>query len=237
MESFNFTFKEFNENSCSTIRNLFEDKQFSDVTILSEEGEEMKLHRVILASASTFFRNILSRIKQNNPLIFLKGIQMKELQFIVQFMYLGHTEVPQEGLKLFMEAAKSLQISGLSENFQTLSASGGGGASPDKPTPSIKRVHFSLEKNQNIIFEQTELNDNFIDYTEELDQQVEVCVDHMTEKDVSNYKDITNIKQNGQQNKPDTKIVKYSCDSCDQMYNRQDNLLRHLKLAHGQLLL
>ena len=90
-ESFNFTRREFDENSCSTIRNLFEDKLFSDITILSEDGEEMKLHRAILASSSAFFGNILSRIKQSDPLIFLKGIQIKELQAIIRFIYVFGT--------------------------------------------------------------------------------------------------------------------------------------------------
>ena len=235
MESFNFTWREFNENSCSTIRNLFEDKQFSDVTILSEDGEEMKLHRAILASSSAFFRNAFSKINQSDPLIFLKGIQSKELHAIVRFMYLGQAEVPNEELKSFMEAAKCLQVSGLSDNFPTLSATDpqGGSCSSDSDKPPVtKRVRFSLEKNQNIVFDQTELNENDFVECAEMEQQVEKRV-NQTEETVTSYGEM----QDCQKNMADRDNIKYSCESCDQMYNRQDNLQRHLKIAHGQLLL
>ena len=228
MESFNFTWREFNENSCSTIRNLFEDKQFSDVTILSEDGEEMKLHRAILASSSAFFRNVLSRIKQNDPLIFIKGIQIKELQAIVRFIYLGQTEVSHEDLKSFMDAAKCLQVSGLSDDLlPTLSAT-----DPSEKPPAIKRVRFSLEKNQNIVFDQTELNENDFVECAELEQQVENLVNQNGKTGLSSEE-----MQDCQKNIIDKGSIKYSCESCDQMYSRQDNLQRHLKIAHGQLLL
>ena len=31
--------------------------------------------------------------------------------------------------------------------------------------------------------------------------------------------------------------AKYHCDTCNQSYSRQDNLLRHKRLAHGELLI
>ena len=233
MENFNFTWREFNENSCNTIRKLFEDKQFSDVTILSEDGEEMKLHRAILASSSAFFRNVLSKINQSDPLIFLKGIQSKELLSIVRFMYLGQAEVAQEDLKSFMEAAKCLQVPGLSDNFPTLPASDpqDGSYSSDSVKPPVtKRVRFSLEKNQNIVFDQTELNENEFTEFAEMEQQVE--------KGVNQTEDMRSEElQDCQKNMADRDSIKFSCESCDQMYNRQDNLQRHLKIAHGQLLL
>ena len=232
MENFNFTWREFNENSSSTIRKLFEDKQFSDVTILSEDGEEMKLHRAILASSSAFFRNVLSKINQSDPLIFLKGIQSKELLSIVRFMYLGQAEVAQEDLKSFMEAAKCLQVPGLSDNFSTLSASDpqSNSSSSDKP-PVTKRVRFSLEKNQNIVFDQTELNENDFVECAEMEQQVENGF-NQKEDTVTSSEEMRDCQKNA-----DRDSIKFSCESCDQMYNRQDNLQRHLKIAHGQLLL
>ena len=59
METFNLSFKDFNENSSNTIRNLFQNEHFSDVTLLSEDGRELKLHKVILASSSKTFSKIL----------------------------------------------------------------------------------------------------------------------------------------------------------------------------------
>ena len=237
MESFNFTRREFDENSCSTIRNLFEDKLFSDITILSEDGEEMKLHRAILASSSAFFGNILSRIKQSDPLIFLKGIQIKELQAIIRFIYLGQAEVSQQDLNSFMDAARCLQISGLtSDDIQALDSSSNrqsASSSSDRP-PISKRVRFSLEDNQNIIFEPTEQLNDFIE-KEEMEQQVETRYNH-TEVEKIKPEEMQDFQKNTTE-MTTKETVKYSCDSCNQTYIKQDNLQRHLKISHGQILL
>ena len=236
-ERLTLTRREFNENSCSTIRNLFEDKLFSDITILSEDGKEMKLHRAILASSSAFFRNILSRIKQSHPLIFLKGIQIKDLQAIVRFIYLGQAEVPQQDLTSFMDAAKCLQVSGLSVDSLALTSSDHQSASSSSDRPHVtKRVRFSLENNQNTIFEPIEqfIGDDFIEQ-EEKEQQVETRDIHTKEAQTKS-EEMPDFQKNTTE-MTTTETVKYSCDSCDQMYIRQDNLQRHLKIAHGQLLL
>ena len=238
MESFNFTRREFDENACSTIRNLFEDKLFSDITILSEDGEEMKLHRAILASSSAFFGNILSRIKQRDPLIFLKGIQIKELQAIIRFIYLGQAEVSQQDLNSFMDAAKCLQISGLSDDddsraLDSSSNHQGASSSSDRP-PISKRVRFSLEDNQNIIFEPTEQLNDFIE-KEEMEQQVETRYNR-TEVEKIKSEEMQDFQKNTTE-MTTKETVKYSCDSCNQTYIKQDNLQRHLKISHGQILL
>ena len=228
-ERLTLTRREFNENSCSTIRNLFEDKLFSDITILSEDGKEMKLHRAILASSSAFFRNILMKIKQSHPLIFLKGIQIKDLQAIVRFIYLGQAEVPQQDLTSFMDAAKCLQVSGLSGDSLALTSSSdhqSASSSSDRPHVT-KRVRFSLENNQNTIFEPIE--------QEEKEQQVTTRDIHTKEAQTKS-EEMPDFQKNTTE-MTTTETVKYSCDSCNQMYIRQDNLQRHLKIAHGQLLL
>ena len=75
--------------------------------------KEIQAHKIILRSASQFFRNILGKLLNQRPLLFLKGIQNSELLPIVNFIYLGRTEVAQDDLINFIGAATTLQVEGL----------------------------------------------------------------------------------------------------------------------------
>ena len=59
----------------------------------------------------------------NNPhqhtLIYLKGITWSNLQAIIQFIYLGQTEVERESFEAFMNDAKELEVKGLGDIHET----------------------------------------------------------------------------------------------------------------------
>ena len=52
-------------------------------------------------------------------LLYLRNIHLKELQIIINFLYLGQTEVDQDDIENFLEVAKDLEIIGLSEKRET----------------------------------------------------------------------------------------------------------------------
>ena len=135
-----------------------------------------------------------------------------------------------------MDAAKCLQISGLSDDSLALNSSSnrqGVSSSSDRP-PISKRVRFSLKDNQNIIFEPTEQFNDFIE-KEEMEQQVETRYNH-TEVEKIKSEEMQDFQKNTTE-MTTKETVKYSCDSCNKTYIRHDNLQRHLKISHGQLLL
>ena len=91
---------------------------FSDVTLLCEDGDPIKAHRVILAAGSRFFQSILTKKivgSHPHPLLFLGGVQKSYLEAILNFLYLGQTMVGQGELSDFMEVARRLGIIGLVE--------------------------------------------------------------------------------------------------------------------------
>ena len=61
---------DFQENIKSAFGNLREDKDFTDVTLACEDGQQMEAHKVILAASSPFFQNVLARNKHPHPLIY-----------------------------------------------------------------------------------------------------------------------------------------------------------------------
>ena len=60
---------DFKGNVNSAFGKLRDDKEFSDVTLVCEDGKQMEAHKVILASSSPFFEKILKKRKHPHPLI------------------------------------------------------------------------------------------------------------------------------------------------------------------------
>jgi len=104
---------EFQENAISTFGTLREDREFADVTLVCEDGQQVEVHKVILASSSPFFLNILKRNKHPHPLIYLRGLKSEELLAMVDFIYFGEANVYQEKLDSFLAVAEELQLKGL----------------------------------------------------------------------------------------------------------------------------
>jgi broad-like protein len=113
MSAFQLAWKEFNSCTSSTFQDLYSDTEFTDVTLATDDDKQIKAHKVILSSCSSFFRRILLNNPHQHPLLYLKGINSAHLKSIIQFIYLGQAEVNQDDIQKFMESAKDLEIKGL----------------------------------------------------------------------------------------------------------------------------
>ena len=117
-EKMNLLWNDFETNAPNTIKELWNDQNFTDVTLATVDGHQINVHKVILSSCSQFFRNILLRNPHPNPLLYLKDIRFKELEMIIKFIYQGQCDVGDEELKDFLDTGKALEISGLMENME-----------------------------------------------------------------------------------------------------------------------
>ena len=73
----------------------------------------MEAHKVILASSSPFFQNLLRRNKHPHPLTYMRGATSDDLLAVVDFLYCGETNVYQENLDSFLAIAEELLLKGL----------------------------------------------------------------------------------------------------------------------------
>ena len=104
---------DFKDNVTSSFGELREDKDFTDVTLACEDGKQVEAHKVILASSSPFFKEILKRNKHPHPLIYMRGLKSEDLLAIIDFLYLGEANVEQENLDSFLGLAEELRLKGL----------------------------------------------------------------------------------------------------------------------------
>ena len=114
-DKFSLRWNDFENNISSTLRELRDDKDFFDVTLACDD-EQIQAHKVILSASSPFFKSILRRNTHQHPLLYLKGIDISQLQYVLNFMYHGEVNVAQEELNSFLAVAEDLKVKGLTQN-------------------------------------------------------------------------------------------------------------------------
>ena len=70
---------DFRENVSSAFGDLRQDKEFTDVTLACEDGQQVEGHKVVLIASSPFFLNILKRNKHSHPLIYMRGVMSENI--------------------------------------------------------------------------------------------------------------------------------------------------------------
>ena len=104
---------DFGENITSSFKELREDTEFTDVTLACEDGQQIEAHKVVLASSSPFFMDLLKKNKHPHPLIYMRGLKSTDLTAIIDFLYHGEANVFQENLESFLALAEELRLKGL----------------------------------------------------------------------------------------------------------------------------
>ena len=117
MEKFCLNWNDFKQNASSAFNQLRNDKDLIDVTLVSEEGEHILAHKIVLSSSSDFFKDLFKKANHTNPLIFLSGFDSKVLTAVLDYIYNGSVYLHHEEIDVFLESAKKLKIHGLNQKL------------------------------------------------------------------------------------------------------------------------
>ena len=112
-EKFYLRWNDFQPHISTSFSSLRNDNSFTDVTLVSDDYHQVKAHRVVLATCSEYFKNILSQNQHSNPLLCLDGINKEELINVVDYIYHGEIQIYQECLDRFLEVSQKFQLQGL----------------------------------------------------------------------------------------------------------------------------
>ena len=72
-------------NQTQDIQSLWESREFLDVTLVSDDDDQLEAHKLVLSAASPFFRKILQRNPHSHPLLYLRGATKKDIQALLLF--------------------------------------------------------------------------------------------------------------------------------------------------------
>jgi len=99
------------------------EEDLSDVTISCSGGKQFSAHRLVLATCSSYFRQLFVGRSINasgsgchaHPIVYIPDMTDRVMEHLLAFMYTGQTTVPTHLLLPLIEAAKLLGIQGLTE--------------------------------------------------------------------------------------------------------------------------
>ena len=104
---------DFKENITSSFKELRANREFTDVTLACEDGQQIEAHKVVLVSSSPFFMELLKKNKHPHPLIYMRGLRSEDVMAIMDFLYQGEANVLQDDLDNFLALAEELKLKGL----------------------------------------------------------------------------------------------------------------------------
>ena len=70
----------FQTQAQDTVRSLWKDDDFADVTLASVDDKQVKAHKAVLSSCSPFFKNILLKNPHQSPLLYLGNLHSSQLK-------------------------------------------------------------------------------------------------------------------------------------------------------------
>ena len=230
-DSFCLKWNDFKDNVKATFTALRKDSYFTDVTLACEDGQQVEAHKIVLASSSPFFQNILKRNKQSHPLIYMIGMKLEDLVAMVDFLYYGEANISHENLDTFLNIAEVFELKGLD---------GGNGRENGKLpditavpnlTPKKKRVpnQSSIVPKKNVVLSNSYSND------QQLNSEMKVVLpkqeffgdieklEEQTRSMIGRGKNMVKIGQ---------KMIKaYICKVCGKEGQR-NNIKEHIEINH-----
>ena len=82
---YNQTWHSFTEHLQLMFKDLYEEGNHADLTLVCDDQIQFKAHKIVLSACSPVFKKIIGNNPNNNPLIYLRGIQSYEIESILQF--------------------------------------------------------------------------------------------------------------------------------------------------------
>jgi len=120
-EEFLLKWNDHHNSFFSIVQDLCASELLTDVTLACGSGEPIifEAHKLMLSVCSAFFRNILTRKRadryQTHPIVFLKDVEPRHMEQLLQYMYRGEINVLQDDLGPLIETARALQVKGLAD--------------------------------------------------------------------------------------------------------------------------
>ena len=251
---------DFQINMTSSIQTLKNNQELTDVTLVCEDNQRIEAHKVIVSSASNFFRSILTENDHSHPLIYMRGVQVRYLQYVLDFIYKGETNVLQGDLNNFLQLSKELELTGLKdyheiadkhyikpkngmieaikENQLNLSNIN---LLEEPPNEEVNKTSnhslVSIKKESHILMDKTKMSIPVRDENIEFDERI---INTMLEK-VNQVWTCTKCGKTDKRNKIwnvkrhiETHIVGISqnCDFCGKIFNSRNSLQVHITRTH-----
>ena len=242
MDKFCLSWNRYDANIREYFRKLREDQILFDVTLATDDGEQIQAHKIILSAGSNFFRELFMRNNHNNMLIYLRGISCNNLNPVIDFIYNGKVLIAQEELEVFLETGNEFQVKCLKgELAEVTETKDGKESNPEEcEEPNDDHVH------ENVSVDPTD-GDN--DTAPKMDVEILQIIDELSfqiNEMIEKNDDVwtckicwkTKAHKGDLQKHAETHIkgISHVCHICNKTFTNRHNLRNHISGTHSQLL-
>ena len=239
-EKFSLKWNDFKSTVSNSFGILREEKDFFDVTLVSDDERQIPAHKLVLSACSDFFKSILRNNSHSHPLLYLSGIHSTNLSLILDYIYQGEVQIYQEHLDSFLEVAQKMKIEGLI-------------TAETSKTSDVKHKEYEDPNNTEVIFAAQDIETT--EYDEEkvggvrgknhlrVERTVAVTVndnsaaeetirEHLYREDGLYFCKVCSYRSNHKTkvtNHIETHIegLSYSCSVCHKTFRSRDSLRKH----------
>ena len=147
-DKFCLKWNDFESNISRSFKELREEKDLFDVWLSCDNGQmELPAHKLILSACSSVLKHLLRRKSGSggcsSHVLYLRGVQSQDLEYILSFMYNGEVSLAQDQLNSFLAVAEDLQIKGLTQNSSEKSNSKPSGSNLNQRQSHHRRTNQS----------------------------------------------------------------------------------------------
>ena len=204
------SWQNFSQHLKGLLEEVLTSKDFTDVTIISEDQEQFRAHKMVLSASSPVFRNIINCLPAKDPVIYLKGVKQEEMKSILEFIYVGQASFSEERLQEFLKAAKVLEIKEISGNENEKSEN-----IAESTKPSITQTVEGSSNPSDVVKYEKEMN--------------EISDMNMSPQKLSESNDLT-APEDFHHNSSDLILVRaeeYACNLCGAQFLNRYELRKH----------
>ena len=109
-ENFQLYNKDFINDFRELLKQLLASGDHSDITLVSDDLIPFKAHKLVICSQSIVLKKVVSFLPESNPLLFLRGINSKDISNLLTYLYVGQAKLITDDLKQLKIIAQSLSI-------------------------------------------------------------------------------------------------------------------------------
>ena len=212
LEEYTLAWQSYSDHLKEALKEMMTSSGFADVTLVTDDKQQIRAHRNILSACSPVFKNILQfDSSNNNPIIYLRGIQYSEMESIMQFIYLGEARFYKERISEFLMVSKNLEIKGLSTDME---------------------MNYQTSSNKENSEEENDLTEDHVD-----DDPSQTLNENVANGEHQAHKATKPITEYNETIKRDSGADrdKNLCIQCDKQFTTQGNLKAHIKNKHEGL--
>ena len=238
-EKFCLKWNDFQTNVSNSFGLLRNEDYLHDVTIVTDDNEQIAAHKLVLSACSEYFKNIFKKNKHSHPMLCLEGVTSKDVRNMMDYIYNGELQIFQEDLDRFLNIAQRLKLEGLikdpalgqedANHFETENIKKV--LEPVQKTPSY---HQKRPERSAIAKVDTSMNsDNFSEVNEQIEENMLINAENMWECRVC-YRTFARNRKDNLRKHIETHLdgLSFDCQMCDKTFRLRNSLAAHKNRAH-----